>query len=62
MLSERLGIDMDGAFTALRDHVRGHKLKLADLARTILDDRAWPHELFNQRKRTHQRRSGSAPA
>ncbi|MFD8496760.1 ANTAR domain-containing protein [Amycolatopsis sp. NPDC059657] len=60
VLSERLGVDMDGAFTTLRGYARGHHLKLADLARTILDDRAGTHELFRQREGAPQRRSNPA--
>lgn len=61
VLSVRLGVDMDSAFTALRGYARSHNLKLGDLARTILDDRAWTHELFDERQRMPRRRSGPAP-
>ncbi|WP_244210569.1 GAF and ANTAR domain-containing protein [Amycolatopsis kentuckyensis] len=58
VLSVRLGVDMDSAFAALRGYARSHHLKLADLARTILDDRAWTHELFTERRRPSQENSG----
>lgn len=60
VLSERLGVDMDGAFAALRGHSRSHNLELADLARTILDDRAWTHELFGEHESASGRRTGPA--
>jgi GAF domain-containing protein len=55
VISERLGVDMDGAFAALRGYARSHQLKLADLARTILDDRAWTHDLFSETRRGSSR-------
>ena len=58
VLSVRLGVDMDGAFTALRGYARSHNLKLGELARTVLDDRAWTHELFAERPRPSQEYSG----
>ena len=60
VLSVRLGVDMDGAFTALRGYARSHNLKLGDLARTILDDRAWTHELFTERRKPAPEHSGPA--
>ncbi len=37
MVAERAGIDMEGAFAALRSHARGHNLKLADVATAVID-------------------------
>jgi GAF domain-containing protein len=36
-LAERLGIDMDAAFSLLRAHARNRNLRLADVARDIID-------------------------
>jgi len=36
LIAERLGIDLDGAFAALRGYARGHNLKLSDVARTVI--------------------------
>ena len=36
-LAERLGIDMGQAFTLLRDYVRAHNLRLADVAHAFVD-------------------------
>ena len=36
-LAERLGIDMDQAFTILRDHARNRNQRLSDLARAFVD-------------------------
>jgi len=35
MIAQRHGVDMETAFTALRDHARTHNLRLADLARDV---------------------------
>jgi GAF domain-containing protein len=35
MLAERLDVDLEQAFTRLRNHARNHNLRLADLARNI---------------------------
>ena len=37
-LAERQGIDMERAFTALRDYARAHNRRLADLARAFVED------------------------
>jgi len=39
MIAQRHGVDMETAFTALRDHARAHNLRLADLARDVTDGR-----------------------
>jgi GAF domain-containing protein len=36
-LAERLGLDMDQAFTVLRDYARSRNRRLSDLARAIVD-------------------------
>jgi GAF domain-containing protein len=36
-LAERLGIDMDQAFSLLRDHARYRNLRLADVAHAVID-------------------------
>ena len=36
-LAERLGIDMDQAFSLLRDHARNRNLRLSDLAHAFID-------------------------
>ena len=36
-LAERFGIDMNQAFTLLRDHARNHNQRLSDLARAFVD-------------------------
>ena len=36
-LAERLGLDMDQAFTLLRDYARGRNLRLSDLARAVIE-------------------------
>jgi transcriptional regulator with GAF, ATPase, and Fis domain len=37
-LAERLGVDMNQAFSLLRDFARSRNLRLSDLARTFVDD------------------------
>jgi transcriptional regulator with GAF, ATPase, and Fis domain len=36
-LAERLGLDMDQAFTLLRSYARNHNLRLSDLAHAVID-------------------------
>ncbi|MDQ2586779.1 transcriptional regulator [Saccharothrix yanglingensis] len=36
LIAERLGVDMDAAFAALRGHARGHNLKLGHVARGVI--------------------------
>ncbi|HEY3606902.1 MAG TPA: ANTAR domain-containing protein, partial [Pseudonocardiaceae bacterium] len=40
LVSERYGLDMDGAFAALRGYARSHNLKLSDVARSVIENRA----------------------
>jgi transcriptional regulator with GAF, ATPase, and Fis domain len=44
-LAERLGLDMDQAFTLLRDHARNSNQRLTDVARHVIDSPAadFPH-------------------
>jgi GAF domain-containing protein len=37
MIAQHRGVDMEAAFTALRDHARTHNLRLADVARGVTD-------------------------
>lgn len=37
MVGERLGLDMERAFAALRQHARNHNLRLADVAIAVID-------------------------
>ena len=39
MTAERLGLDMERAFSALRSHARNHNLRLVDLARSVIEGR-----------------------
>jgi GAF domain-containing protein len=37
MVAEREGVDMEGAFSRLRNHARNHNARLADVARSVID-------------------------
>ena len=37
ILAERVGLDMEGAFSWLRHHARNHNLLLIDVAHSIID-------------------------
>jgi AmiR/NasT family two-component response regulator len=37
MVAERLGVDMERAFTMLRNHARNHNLLLSDVARNVIN-------------------------
>ena len=39
MVAERDGLDMEQAFARLRNHARNHNLRLADVARQVIDGR-----------------------
>ena len=39
MLAERSGLDVEQAFTTLRNHSRDHNLRLVDVARDLIDGR-----------------------
>ena len=36
MVAERLGLDMERSFTALRNHARNHNMRLADLSNAVI--------------------------
>lgn len=37
MVAERLNLDMERSFAALRNHARNHNLRLSDLAQSVID-------------------------
>lgn len=39
VLAERTGLDMDRAFSRLRDYARSHDLRLSDVAQSLIDGR-----------------------
>lgn len=45
MIAQRRSVDMEAAFTALRDHARAHNLRLADVARDVTEGRQDPATL-----------------
>jgi hypothetical protein len=45
MVAERLGLDMEGAFTALRNHARNHNVKLVVLAKDVIEGAVLPSAL-----------------
>ncbi len=45
ILSERLGLDMDGAFALLRYAARGARIKLHDLATSVVESEETPKEV-----------------
>ena len=45
MIAQQQGVDMETAFTALRDHARTHNLRLADLAHDVTEGRPYPAPL-----------------
>jgi transcriptional regulator with GAF, ATPase, and Fis domain len=49
LVAERLGVDMQGAFAALRGYARGHNLKLGDVARAVIAGRTGTHDLLGTR-------------
>jgi hypothetical protein len=46
LVAERLGVDMEGAFAALRGYARRHNLKLSDVARSVIAGRTGTHVLL----------------
>lgn len=46
LVAERLGVDMQGAFAALRGYARGYNLKLSDVARAVIAGRTGTHDLL----------------
>jgi transcriptional regulator with GAF, ATPase, and Fis domain len=49
LIAERLGIDMDGAFAALRGFARSHNLKLSDVARAVIAGQIGTQDLLGTR-------------
>ncbi|WNV92017.1 GAF and ANTAR domain-containing protein [Umezawaea sp. Da 62-37] len=45
-IAHRLGVDMTGAFTALRGYARSHNLKLSDVAAAVVDGRTDTRDLL----------------
>jgi GAF domain-containing protein len=45
MVAERLDLDMERSFTALRNHARNHNLRLGDLAESVIDGSVVPSGL-----------------
>jgi transcriptional regulator with GAF, ATPase, and Fis domain len=46
LIAERLSVDMQAAFTALRGYARSHNLKLSDLARAVITGQTATHDLL----------------
>jgi len=45
MVAERLRLDMQGAFTTMRNHARNHNMKLIDLAQAVIEGSLAPGAL-----------------
>jgi len=48
LVAERLQVDMDGAFAALRAYARSHNLKLGDVARSVISRRIGTGDLLGR--------------
>jgi hypothetical protein len=61
LVAERYGMDMEGAFAALRGYARSHNLKLSDVARSVIENRGRNLDLIGVAKQARQqpRRSKS---
>ena len=46
LVAERLGVDMNGAFAALRGYARSRNLRLSDVARAVINGRTRTHDLL----------------
>lgn len=46
LVAERLGVDMEGAFAALRGYARGHNLKLSEVAGAVIAGRTGTDDLL----------------
>jgi GAF domain-containing protein len=53
MLAERVGLDMEQAFSRLRNHARNHNLRLVDVAQDVLDGRLATESLDPPRPSHH---------
>jgi hypothetical protein len=47
LVAERLGIDLDGAFAALRGYARNHNRKLSDVAHAVITGHTGTHDLLS---------------
>jgi GAF domain-containing protein len=52
VLSERMKLDMNAAFTALRQYARSHNLMLAAVARSVVDGRLTPPPAEERKKKS----------
>jgi hypothetical protein len=55
LVAERVGIDMDGAFAALRRYARSNNLKLSDVAGAVIAGRTDTHDLLGTPARRPRR-------
>jgi hypothetical protein len=46
LVAERLGVDMEGAFAALRGYARGHNQKLGDVSRAVIAGQIGTNDLL----------------
>jgi GAF domain-containing protein len=60
-LAERLGVDMNQAFSLLRDFARSRNLRLSDLARAFVDGTETLTSLTGSRPQQHLPGTGPAP-
>ena len=51
VLAERAGLPMESAFATLRQHARDHNLRLADVARSVIDKTLAPGSVVAPRRR-----------
>jgi AmiR/NasT family two-component response regulator len=51
VLSERLRLDMNSAFTALRSYARSHNLLLSVVARSVVEGKLTPPPAEDRRKK-----------
>jgi transcriptional regulator with GAF, ATPase, and Fis domain len=54
LIAERLHVDMDGAFAALRGYARGHNLKLRAVAHAVIAGRTSTYDLLSTPTPPHQ--------
>ena len=52
LLAERASLDMDGAFSWLRNHARSHNLRLVDVAKSVIDGNLVPEPPLAERSYT----------
>lgn len=46
MVAQAVGVNVDEAFTVIRDHARQHSRKLSDVAHALLTDPAFRSQLL----------------